>query len=445
MKLSLKLVLLLIVLIAIPAFSFALEAATVPSSAEFIVDFSESMNEMIGDKSKIEIAREVVIKILDEISESINTGLTFYGHRDEDKCDNIELLKGLNHQQIKEKLMDTKPSGKAPIAPALRKAVERLEGNNHLLSIILVTDGKGTCEEDILKTAREVKERYDYRVTFHVISLNSKKKERPQLIRIAKAGYGAFANIKNKKNTGRVIKLISDKVKNFKIHNPRIVNLDDIVLIPAGEFLMGKAINDDFHAEPDIHSVYLDAFYIDTYEVTQKQYKTVMGENPSMWIGSDLPVDSVSWFDAKKYCEKVGKRLPTEAEWEKAAKGGRYDKWAGISILKKVGEYAWLDDINVGSRSGSRTHPVGQKKPNGYNIYDMSGNLLEWVADWYNSNYYKISPKNKPKGPDTGVERILRGGSWDNHWLGARTTKKFANPPNVKYNNNGFRCAKSAE
>ena len=445
MKLNPKLALCLILSIVIITFSFIQETEASSSSVEFIFDFSESMNEMMGDKTKIQIAREVVIKILDEIPESLHAGLTFYRNRDKDKCDDIKLLKGLNRQQIKDMLRNTVPSGKAPITLALKKAVEKLEGNNHFLSIILVTDGKGTCEENLLKTAREIKENYDYRVTFHVIGLNSKKKERYQLIRIAKAGYGKFINIKNKKNMEGVIKLISDKINNPEIHHPVVVNLDDMVLIPAGEFLMGKAINDDFHAEPDVHSVYLDSFYIDTYEVTQKLYRTVMGENPSMWIGSDLPVESVSWFDAKEFCEKVGKRLPTEAEWEKAAKGGRYDRWAGTSILKKVGEYAWLDDINVGSRSGSRTHPVGQKKPNGYSIYDMSGNLLEWVADWHNGNYYKISPKDNPKGPDTGVGHVLRGGSWDNHWLGARTTNRFVNPPNVKYNNNGFRCAKSAQ
>jgi formylglycine-generating enzyme required for sulfatase activity len=175
--------------------------------------------------------------------------------------------------------------------------------------------------------------------------------------------------------------------------------------------------------------------------VTQKQYKEVMGENPSLWIRSDLPVESVSWSEAKEYCEKVGKRLPTEAEWEKAAEGGRDDIWSGTSSKEKLEDYAWF-----ANNAGGRTHPVGQKKPNGYGIYDMSGNVSEWVADWYDKDYYRNSPKENPKGPDKNLlYKITRGGCWDYHVMEIRTSTRYSKYPDVHYGTIGFRCAKSVE
>lgn len=414
------------------------------SSVEFIVDFSESMNDKIGDKSKIEISREILVNILDEIRKPVDVGLTFYGHREKDKCDDIELVvasEGIDRETMKKKLMNTEPKGKAPIALALKMTAERLKDIRNSMTIVLITDGKMDCEGDLIKTAREIKEKYDYSIVFHVIGLNPAREDRMRLYRVAYAGYGKYHNIKNKDNIKEVIKSITESLNNPEVHNPKVVNLNDMVLIPAGEFIMGSGLPIGNPNERPAHSVYLDAFYIDKYEVTQKQYKEVMGENPSFWIGSDLPVECVTWFEAKEYCEKVGKRLPTEAEWEKAAKGGRNDIWAGTSNVENLAEYAWCDDTNA----QGRTHPVGLKKPNGYGIYDMSGNVQEWIADWFNSGYYKISPKDNPKGPDKGVFKILRGGDWDHHKYEIRTSNRYVKTGDVRYGDNGFRCAKSAE
>jgi formylglycine-generating enzyme required for sulfatase activity len=230
------------------------------------------------------------------------------------------------------------------------------------------------------------------------------------------------------------------------VHHPRVIGNDEMVLIPAGEFFMGSEDPSvDFSGERPGHPVYLDSFSIDKYEVTQQQYRSVTGANPSQWMGSDLPVHVVSWHDAKKYCETVGKRLPTEAEWEKAAKGGRNDKWSGTSDVGSLGEYAWIDDTAVAleKRSGSRPHPVGTKKPNGYGIYDMAGNVWEWVSDWFGRGYYKTSPKENPAGPEKGPFRVLRGGSWDSHVIEVRTAARHSRPPDYKDYMIGFRCAKS--
>jgi formylglycine-generating enzyme required for sulfatase activity len=428
------------------------------SSVGLIIDYSETMKETIGSESKIDIAREILGGILDNMKEPLVMVLTMYGHRDENRCDDIELIvvpKGEDRRNVKEKLLKAEPKGKAPIAQALEMTVERLmEIGNSMNIVVLFTDGKMTCEGDLRKTARELRERYDYSIIFHVVGLDLKKEDKNRLRSVTNAGYGEIYKIKNRdvqkksKNgnsylQNRVEKFVdslSENINNPVVHTPKIVSADDMVLIPAGEFIMGTDRSPSHTNEEPTHTVYLDAYYIDKYEVTQRQYKEVMGENPSVWIGSDMPVEVVSWFDAKEYCEKVGKRLPTEAEWEKAAKGGRDDIWAGTTDRENLGEYAWH---NINARQ--KAHPVGQKKPNGYGIYDMSGNLYEWVSDWYKGQYYNISPKKNPTGPEEGLQRVLRGGSWDNHWYGIRTTRRIAQEPSMKTTYYGFRCAKSAE
>jgi len=309
------------------------------------------------------------------------------------------------------------------------------------MTIVLITDGKMNCEGDLVKIARDIKEKYDYSMVFHVIGLSPGREDSMRLRYVAYAGYGKYLILKSNDNIKKIVKTITESLNNPEVHNPKVVNSDDMALIPEGEFIMGYDPQIGSPNERPAHSVYLDAFYIDKYEVTQKQYKEVMGKNPSLAIGSDLPVESVSWFDAKEYCEKAGKRLPAEAEWEKAAKGGKNDMWSGTNIVENLAEYGWCDDTNA----KGRTHPVGLKKPNGYGIYDMSGNVQEWVADWYSNDYYKISPKSNPKGPEKGGLRILRGGDWDHHKYEIRTSIRNIKSGDVKYGDNGFRCVRDAK
>jgi len=190
-----------------------------------------------------------------------------------------------------------------------------------------------------------------------------------------------------------------------------------MVQIPAGEFQMGS---NGYDEEKPIHTVYLDAFYIDIYEVTNAQYKKFMKATkhgkPEYWKDRkfnkpDYPVVGVSWEDAKAYAEWAGERLPTEAEWEKAGRGGlvgKYYPW---------GDNQTHDDANYSGTDGKdkweNTSPVGSFAPNGYGLYDMAGNVWEWCADWFSSNYYANSPKSNPKGPNSGSERVCRGGSWN--------------------------------
>lgn len=437
--------------------------ASMPSVA-FIVDFSESMGGMIGvEEKKIDRAREILFRVLDNLGESSDIGFTFVGNRDKDACDDVELFLVTgesDRKALKARMSEIVPKGKAPLALALKKTVERFKDEDNVLSIVFITDGESTCEGDLIKTAREIKERYDYSIYFYVIGMNPRATN-AQLTRVAWAGFGKIYHIRaqpfkdNKSDRTRelyaerrkdeideTVRLITDKLEHPFIHTPKVFTDGEMVLIPAGKFTMGGSPVQRMHPnEYPRHEVYLDAFYIDKYEVTQRQYKEVMGDNPSLWIGSDLPVDSPSWFEAKEYCEKVGKRLPTEAEWEKAAKGGRDDMWAGTSNREDFGEYVWCDDTGA----DIHTNPVGLKKPNGYGLYDMSGNVQEWVSDWFGENYYRTSPKENPRGPEHGVSRVLRGGNWDSHTPSVRTTFRYGHVPEIKHAINGFRCAKSEE
>ena len=191
---------------------------------------------------------------------------------------------------------------------------------------------------------------------------------------------------------------------------------NQMVSIPSGSFQMGQpdpniGCDGCSQDENPIHSVYISSFKMSKYEVTQRQWRDIMGSNPSYFKGCDnCPVEQVSWNDIQVFLRKLnaqtGKnyRLPTEAEWEYAARGGQFYKYAGSD---NIGSVAWYY-----SNSGSKPHPVGQKPPNGYGLYNMTGNVWEWCGDWYGSDYYKNSPSNNPKSPSSGTYRVLRGGSW---------------------------------
>jgi formylglycine-generating enzyme len=428
----------------VAVFPLAPRAEASARSVEIIVNFSESMNETMGGKSKIDIARELTNDILDKINGPSDIGLTLYGHKEKDGCGDAESVvpvKGLDIQSIKQKLTEYKPLGKASLDNALRKAAERLKGNNDYLSIVLITDGKKSCDDDTIKTVREIKKDLDFRFIIYLVLLNPAQNDLYFSKAAAWGSYGSFFIITSLKDMSYAATSISELLNTRELYVPKIVRADDMALIPAGDFSMGSADPTVDPLEFPVHTVYLDAFYIDTYEVTQKQYSEVMGDNPSFWRGSDLPADSVSWAEAKTFCEKTGKRLPTEAEWEKAAKGGRNDKWSGTNELDKLKEYSWIHDTGA----NMITHSVGTRKPNGYGVYDMSGNVWEWVTDWYAPDYYKTGPRKNPQGPLKGTYKILRGGNWDNHQYEVRTTSRYPKDPEVKFRNNGFRCAKSAE
>ena len=232
----------------------------------------------------------------------------------------------------------------------------------------------------------------------------------------------------------------------------RIIGKDGtpMVLIPAGEFQMGSDDGED--DEKPVHTVHVDAFYMDIYEVTNAQHvkfcdltgRGVQGHWGAGHPGYGLPNQpamGLAWQTAMEYCEWAGKRLPTEAEWERAARGGLEGK-----------KYPWGDEPPDETKTNFDDHvghptPVGSYPPNGYGLHDMAGNVEEWCYDWYRPDYYQNSPKRNPQGPDSGFHgrRVLRGGAW-NWWpssIGCANRKGENPKPRGNRYNYGFRCAKS--
>ncbi len=228
----------------------------------------------------------------------------------------------------------------------------------------------------------------------------------------------------------------------------------EFVYVKGGCYHMGNSFSDgegDADEKP-VHDVCVDSFYMGKYEVRQKEYKKIMGLNPSKNKGSffrskdNYPVENVSWNDAQQFIRKLNTkshrkyRLPTEAEWEYAARsGGKKEKYAGSDVPGDVS----VSNAFYTNNGPKHTINVGSKKSNGLGIYDMSGNVWEWCSDWHDNNYYEISPHNNPQGPSSGSDRVVRGGSWADFGRGIRTVNRGMDEPSARSGTYGFRLVLS--
>jgi len=244
-----------------------------------------------------------------------------------------------------------------------------------------------------------------------------------------------------------------------------------MVLIPEGEFTMGtddvgsgwQQGNPNEHPE---HLVKLPAYYIDQFEVTIERYSKFLEETkhgePALWdqdavvSAPDRPVVGMTWEDAEAYCKWAGKRLPSEAEWEKAARGTdkRRFPWGDMQPFVDIANYnrgLWvsypvtLAPVTSGTVGMSIRHGLKEGGKSPYGLYHMAGNAAEWVADWYEREYYATSPKENPKGPESGEKKVIRGGSWGDSPRNIRVTARFSAPSDFHDTSIGFRCAKDVQ
>ena len=221
----------------------------------------------------------------------------------------------------------------------------------------------------------------------------------------------------------------------------------EFVLIPAGTFMMGSLSSEKGReSDEKQHRVTLTkSFYMQTTEVTHGQWKEIMGNNPSSFknCGDDCPVDKVSWNDVQEFIRKLNQkeginkyRLPTEAEWEYACRAGSTTRFCFGDSDSRLSEYAWYDD-----NSSKKTHPVGQKKPNIWGLFDMYGNVWEWCQDWKGN--YQSSDVTDPKGPSSGSSRVHRGGSWNDLARYCRSADRSLYSPGSRDFNLGFRLSRT--
>jgi formylglycine-generating enzyme required for sulfatase activity len=239
----------------------------------------------------------------------------------------------------------------------------------------------------------------------------------------------------------------------------------EMVLIPAGSFQMGNS-----HGraeEKPVHKVYVDSFLMDRYEITQAVFEKIGQKealpNPSHFKGADLPAEQVTWRQATEFCnarskfeglqpcyndaiecnfQANGYRLPTEAEWEYACRAGTDTDYSFGAEARKLSDFGWFVD-----NAGGKTHPVGQKRPNRWGLFDMHANVAEWCQDIYGKNYYQGSPEKNPHGPTDGNEYVLRGGSWKSTADASRSSYRLAEDPGfsdacLARDAIGFRCVR---
>lgn len=220
----------------------------------------------------------------------------------------------------------------------------------------------------------------------------------------------------------------------------------ELAFIKGGVFMIGDSRDKGAQNEKPAHDVLVPDFFLARTPVTQRQWMEVMKNNPSHFKrGLDCPVELVSWNDAQLFIKKlhdltgINYRLPTEVEWEYAARsGGKNEIWAGTSDEAQLKDYAWIE-----SNSGGTTQAVAGKKPNGLGLFDMTGNVWEWCSDWYDEKQYSRSSRSNPAGPKSGTSRVSRGGSWSSTPYNLRNTIRCYDAPEVCRSNLGFRLASS--
>jgi formylglycine-generating enzyme required for sulfatase activity len=454
------------------------------------------MSETLSDGSpKIEVAQCVLTEHMRSFRPETNIGLRVYGHRlpyqqTDESCQDIELIappeKG-QMERIASWLQDFTVQGMTPLAASLELAKDDfIYDASRINSIVMLSDGIETCGGDPCRLVEDLKAE-GINFTIHVIGLDVNDPTRQQLSCIAEAGDGTYHDAHSQQELNTALGAVQADVTQNEIIVPPGVNTPtpipttaptfvsptdtpaptlnvgsimisekdgmEMVYVPPGEFIMGSPEGESLYDERPQHTIYLNGFWIDKTEVTTAQYKRCMEVgactaprglapwddcNIDMAGKLDHPINCVDWNQATAYCSWADRRLPTEAEWEKAARGieGRIYPWSDVWDSGKLN----FSDSALHSTTDVGSFPTGASP---YGALDVVGNVWEWVADWYNETYYTTSPRENPQGPVSGQFRVLRGGSWATDSYNIRTAIRLSNPPDFSVDEVGFRCAHS--
>lgn len=408
------------------------------------------------EKGEAALARESLLKAEDAFKKGVRENPEGYRALKGLAEVQIRLKKFQEADQTLQQLLDLQVTGG-------RKAQIILDGNENPIEVEIIDEtvlkqGPSIVpQSQFLKTeVSNVKSYFRvFRTDSGKVDLILKEKAQIKFIGIPRVVRERMVELKDKIKK----KLIQAAAPSSKFPENR-----EMVQQKGGCFLMGSDHGDA--DERPIHEVCVSSFKMDPWEITQREFQKVMNSNPSHFPGPDLPVDSVTWMEAQEYCKKLGKRLPTEAEWEYAARGGaKTEYYWGDEIQEGRGNFcdrecslnARLENVSDGFQT---TAPVGSFPPNPYGLYDMAGNVSEWVADSYYEGYYITSPKDNPKGylPEqkekilVGVEegflaersasrKVVRGGAWENDFLSLRSASRKVFYPGYRIEGVGFRCA----
>lgn len=358
-------------------------------------------------------------------------------------------------QSIKtqKKLTDLKPNpkqttkSKTPVKPP-KTNYAKMGGMEFFLVLLIIMvikvfpTEKERPKEDIKPNTTE-ETQADYQETLASADENYNRKK----YRTALSLYQKVEKIKTILYVQKRIQKLTVIVQEYDQQIQKLI--DDMVTVESGIFTMGCIPERDGECrenELPAHKVSLRSFQIGKYEVTQAQWRAVMEDNPSYFknCGGDCPIEKVSWDEVQDFLKKLNQmtgqefRLPTEAEWEFAARGGNLSKNYKYSGSNDLEEVAWYWE-----NSNQRPHEVGTKKGNGLGLYDMTGNVWEWCDDYYDAGFYETSPESNPKNTTSSSFRVLRGGSWFNIPYYCRAAGRVRGYPNDRNDLIGFRCAKT--
>ena len=430
-----------------------------------LTELSTYVDSHVADEARVRGGIQRPVVRMDNVSEPSKFGLTIDAQRLQRNIFESEQVKQLRQQRLtklREYYLDEKLS--VDLYQLTRQLVEKPAetlddiDKQKLREIIAVADG--TLEPDKLQRMLDAIETPQQRA----IRLEREAKEQSERIkhqRIKELLSIALAN-DSKTNGKKALDALEEllqldpsysqalslqrKISAYYGPSPGEVITNSIgmklVWIPAGNFMMGSDSGES--NEKPIHSVRISkGFYMGQTEVTQAQYTAVMGTNPSNFKGDNLPVETVSWNDATEFCRKLSQKengrtymLPTEAQWEYACRAQSTTVFSFGNSESALGDYAWY--------SSNKTHPVGQKRPNGFGLYDMHGNVWEWCSDFYDSNYYGRNDNVDPENTNSDSNRVLRGGCWYDDALRCRSAYRSWSIPGDRYSDGGFRVVFSA-